>query len=364
MDYVLVTYLVSENSALSYAVGEWARVWTLQSLIRAMGGYFVRRDSSNPLYRKVLARYVHMATASGVAQAVFPEGGLTRDGKLRPPKLGMLSYIVSLRPAGPRDIVFVPVGLNYDRVLEDRIQIAAAATPQGRAPALRLQPRRPRRLPVRSLWLRVQRPLAPLRLRLRQLRPAAVAAQLSRRARRRPALAAEQQRFAEIQALGPRLMREVGRVVPGLPVSLVASAILSGGERGLSGLELKGSVFELMRRLKAMGAHVHIPRQDEEYAVDVGLRMLMLRHLVNSRERRLSAKPQRDGAARLLRQRHRSSADGRMRPTGWLPSRHWRRLHRPGLRPVQPDRCRRGRRSGGRRYRWSRPRACRLWRAR
>ena len=95
MDYVLVTYLVSESSALSYAVGEWARVWALQSLIRAMGGYFVRRDSSNPLYRKVLARYVHMATASGVAQAVFPEGGLTRDGSLRPPKLGMLSYMVS-----------------------------------------------------------------------------------------------------------------------------------------------------------------------------------------------------------------------------------------------------------------------------
>ena len=59
MDYVLVTYLVSQSSALSYAVGEWARVWALQSLIRAMGGYFVRRDSSNPLYRKVLARYVH-----------------------------------------------------------------------------------------------------------------------------------------------------------------------------------------------------------------------------------------------------------------------------------------------------------------
>ena len=30
MDYVLVTYLVSESSALSYAVGEWARVWALQ----------------------------------------------------------------------------------------------------------------------------------------------------------------------------------------------------------------------------------------------------------------------------------------------------------------------------------------------
>ena len=99
MDYVLVTYLVSESSALSYAVGEWARVWALQSLIRAMGGYFVRRDSSNPLYRKVLARYVHMATASGVAQAVFPEGGLTRDGAAAAAEAGAAQlHGVGLRP--------------------------------------------------------------------------------------------------------------------------------------------------------------------------------------------------------------------------------------------------------------------------
>ena len=37
MDYVLVTYMASSSSALSYAVGEWARVWLLQSLIRSMG---------------------------------------------------------------------------------------------------------------------------------------------------------------------------------------------------------------------------------------------------------------------------------------------------------------------------------------
>src|SRR5262249_47804167 len=39
MDYVLVTYMVSTSSALSYAVGEWARVWLLQNLIRTMGAY-------------------------------------------------------------------------------------------------------------------------------------------------------------------------------------------------------------------------------------------------------------------------------------------------------------------------------------
>jgi glycerol-3-phosphate O-acyltransferase len=73
-------------------------------------------------------------------------------------------------------------------------------------------------------------------------------------------------------------------VVPALPVSLVATAVLAGRQGGLSSFELKGAVFELMRRLEAQGAHVHIPRQDQEYAVEVGLRMLKLRHLVSEEE--------------------------------------------------------------------------------
>ena len=121
VDYVIVAYMAANRSALSYAVGEWARVWPLQALIRSLGAYFVRRNSDNRLYRRVLARYVQAATAGGVVQAVYPEGGLSRDGRMRPPKLGLISYMVSaFDPEGARDLVFVPVGINYDRVLEDR----------------------------------------------------------------------------------------------------------------------------------------------------------------------------------------------------------------------------------------------------
>ena len=75
MDYILVGYLAAEKAAISYAVGEWARIWPLQQLVRSMGAYFVRRNSHDALYRKVLERWVAMATEAGVTQAVFPEGG-------------------------------------------------------------------------------------------------------------------------------------------------------------------------------------------------------------------------------------------------------------------------------------------------
>ena len=128
MDYVLVTYLASKTSTLSYAVGEWARVWPLSSLIRLWGAYFIRRRSRGGLYRKVLSRYLQMATNGGDTQAFFPEGGLSLTGRLQPPKVGLLSYLVDgFDPDGARDIVFVPVAINYDRVLEDRVLMAAHA---------------------------------------------------------------------------------------------------------------------------------------------------------------------------------------------------------------------------------------------
>ena len=41
----------------------------------------------------------------------FPEGGLSRDGNLRAPKLGLLSYMVQgFDPEEGRDVVFIPVG--------------------------------------------------------------------------------------------------------------------------------------------------------------------------------------------------------------------------------------------------------------
>ena len=106
-----------------------------------MGAYFVRRGSGDALYRKVLSRYVHMAIEGGIIQAVFPEGGLSRDGRLRPPKLGLLDYMVrTFDPAGERDVVFVPVGINYDRVLEDRTLLLESTRPRekpGKMAALR-----------------------------------------------------------------------------------------------------------------------------------------------------------------------------------------------------------------------------------
>jgi glycerol-3-phosphate O-acyltransferase len=119
IDYVLLAHLMGHRTALSYAAGEWAQVWPLGRLIGGMGAFFVRRDSGDDLYRRVLERFVQMAVEGGLTQVFFPEGGLSRDGKPREPKVGLLDYMLRNFDPDVRDILFVPVGVNYDWVLED-----------------------------------------------------------------------------------------------------------------------------------------------------------------------------------------------------------------------------------------------------
>jgi len=281
MDYIIASYLAAERAALSYAVGEWARVWGLQQLIRAMGAYFVRRDSRDELYRRVLERYIAMATEAGVTQAVYPEGGLTRDGRLRAPRFGVLDYMLrGWHHNGERDLVFVPLGLNYDRVLEDRTQLLAAdgsAPRPGRWHTLRTTlgfVARQLGLLLRSRWHRFGYACVnfgtPVSVRAWAAARGIDFAQLDR-----------EQRHAEVAALGTHLMAEVGRLIPVLPVPLVASVLLRDPTRRLSRLELKAAVGEQVAALAARGAHLYVPRQDWDYAVDAGLRMLTLRHLVD-----------------------------------------------------------------------------------
>ncbi len=281
MDYVLVTYVAASSSALSYAVGEWAQVWGLQGLIRSMGAYFIRRDNSNALYRRILSRYVQMATQAGVVQAVFPEGGLSRDGQLRPAKLGLISYMVSgFDPAAQRDIVFIPVGLNYDRVLEDRMQLAAGTREAGGDKAsFRVSPWTFLRFLGHGAWLRLTGRWHRFGYACVSFgEPLSLRQHLAWRAVDLRTLAPEP-RAAEIERLGHILMQRIGDVVPALPVSLVATVLIEAGGEPRTRFEIKGRVFDLIRVLEAQGAYVHIPRGDRDYALDFGLQGLVERHL-------------------------------------------------------------------------------------
>jgi glycerol-3-phosphate O-acyltransferase len=59
----------------------------------------------------------------------------------------------------------------------------------------------------------------------------------------------------------------------------------------LSELELKSATYDLIQQLEKRGAHLYVPRGDHDYAIGVGLRMLLLRRIVVAEEDLYRANP-------------------------------------------------------------------------
>jgi glycerol-3-phosphate O-acyltransferase len=280
MDYILVAFLAAEKAALSYAVGEWARIWPLQTLIRAMGAYFVRRKSGNPLYRRVLERYIAMATREGVCQAVFPEGGLSRDGYLRKPKLGILDYMLrNYATAEARDIVFVPVGINYDRTLEDR-SLLRNLDPHAEKRSTWFAVKTTLRFAWRSMILMLLSRWQRFGYACVNFGPSISMRSYARKNNLDFSRMDRDLRFREIEKFADRLMADLGNVIPILPVALVASVLKISAEAGLSAFEVETRVNELIEHLNGQDAPVYISSRSRVQTILNALNMLKLRKLV------------------------------------------------------------------------------------
>ena len=283
MDYVLVAFLAAERTTLSYAVGEWAKIWPLQMLIRAMGAFFVRRNSGNPLYRRVLERYIHMATREGVCQAVFLEGGLSRDGRLQTPKLGLIDYMLrKFDPATDRDVVFIPVGINYDRTLEDRSLLRTFdpdAEKRGWWFVCRTTFKFIRRsfvLMILSRWRRYGYACVnfgtPLSAKAYCLDQGLNFSRLSRT-----------DRFPEIEKLCHRLMSAISEVIPVLPVSLMSTVFLEAMDIELDILNIEERSNRLINELKASGAPVfEMSRSTHAHDIVDAIDLMTLRRMVTA----------------------------------------------------------------------------------
>ncbi|MEZ5660914.1 MAG: 1-acyl-sn-glycerol-3-phosphate acyltransferase [Burkholderiaceae bacterium] len=284
LDYAVANYLTARRTILSFGVGEWSRIWPIQPVMRMAGGYFVRRNSGDPHYRLLLKRYVQLATQAHVPHAIFIEGQLSNDGSVSPPRIGLVSYITEdFDPRRYGDIVFIPVGLNYDWVLEDvnvtRFQ-SADFQAKGR---------------VYVLWqaarflVRVVRDLVR-----RQQRFGLHCSHFGRPISFRRWLAARDvdwreldrsARYREISALGERLHDDLSTLVPATPMTVLCRIWFD--TPGFSGTQADvHERFEaLVRTLRERGCHVELRHgrdgsDDTRRSLDHALAIALKRRLL------------------------------------------------------------------------------------
>lgn len=280
-DYILVSYALAGQVAISYAVGEWARAFPLELVFKAFGSYFIRRRFRERLYHTVLERYVQLITREGVTQGIFVEGGLTRDGKLRAPKIGLLDYVLGIGrdPAYAARLHVVPVAVNYDRVLEDRSLLRELETKSGgRPPRLaqayevthyvgwniaRLLSRRWKRYGRAAVVVGAPVPLA------------------SWYAEHADLFALEKpERLAEVQKLCDRLLTHVGRLIPVTSVPLVCAAIQSFDAEFILREHLLERIDEMRSVLGELNARVLSADHGAAEIFDRAWRMLRMRRVI------------------------------------------------------------------------------------
>lgn len=281
-DYVLVGYALAGQVAISYAVGEWARAFPLEHLFKAFGAYFVRRRYRERLYHSVLERYVQLITRQGVTQGIFLEGGLTRDGKLRPPKIGLFDYVLGIarEPKYRSRLYIVPVAVNYDRVLEDRTLLLELTKNEGRA--------RPSRLSQMAhvghflIW-NAGRLLAR---RWRRYGRAAVVVgkpvPLDPWFEGQPGLfdLPRPERLAKVQQLSDDVMERIGRLIPVTSVALACAAIQSLESDFISRVKLLERMREMREALVELNGRVVRADRDIEETFDRAWRMLRMRRVL------------------------------------------------------------------------------------
>ncbi len=293
MDYILVAFLAAERTTLSYAVGEWAKIWPLHMLFRFMGAFFVRRHSGNALYRRVLERYIHMATQQGVCQAVFLEGGLSRDGNLQESRLGLMDYMLrNFDPGKDRDIIFIPVGINYDRTIEDR-SLLRSLDPEAKK---------------RNLWFVFRTSVVFILKNLTRMlvsrwrrfgyacvnfgSPVSTKAYAAKRQINFMELE-RSRRFPEIKNLCDSLMAQIADVVPIVPVSIVSRFFLENRDRELTFTQIEQGCRSLLIKMKDNGAPIiETAHSTRKQAISEAVALMLLRGMIDEIQGFFTCDPQ------------------------------------------------------------------------
>ncbi|MFL1454607.1 glycerol-3-phosphate 1-O-acyltransferase PlsB [Marinobacter sp. GN3S48] len=124
IDYLLLSYVLFKNGLMPphIAAGINLNMPIVGPILRRGGAFFMRRSfKDNPLYATVFNEYMHVMFTRGYSVEYFVEGGRSRTGRMLQPRPGMLAMTVrSFLRNHRKPIVFVPVYVGYEKVMEGR----------------------------------------------------------------------------------------------------------------------------------------------------------------------------------------------------------------------------------------------------
>jgi glycerol-3-phosphate O-acyltransferase len=212
--------------------------WPIGPVARRSGVVFIRRSvRDDPVYKLVLREYIGYLVRKRFNLEWYIEGGRTRTGKLRPPRYGLLNYLVqAYRAGGIDDVVLIPTSIVYDQLYE----VGAMAAEEHGA----------QKTPESLGWL-----VGYARAQGRGFGKARVG--FGEPLSLREALGGEEREHA-VERIGIEVSHRINRVTPITETALVALALLGGDDRALTLDEIRATLDPLLelvriRRLPVLG---------------------------------------------------------------------------------------------------------------
>ncbi|HUR75648.1 MAG TPA: glycerol-3-phosphate 1-O-acyltransferase [Sporichthya sp.] len=233
--------------------------WPLGPLGKRAGVIFIRRANTDAageaIYKFALREYLGYLTSKKFNLEWYIEGGRTRTGKLRPPKLGLLAYLVrALQDDLTDDVGMVPVSIVYDHMQEVRALDAEQGGATKAKESTRWMARYVRGQQLRSgnAWIRFGEPFS-LRQAMEEAGPGP----------------------AQLDKVGFRICDGINRATPVTAPALLTFTLLGSHDRALTLSEVGRVLAPLLDYLDARG----IPRTDTDVSLreEAGLRKALAR---------------------------------------------------------------------------------------
>ncbi|HYH52301.1 MAG TPA: 1-acyl-sn-glycerol-3-phosphate acyltransferase, partial [Acidimicrobiia bacterium] len=198
--------------------------WPMGPILRRSGIVFIRRSiKDDPVYKAALRFYLGYLVERRYNLEWYLEGGRSRTGKLRPPRLGVLSYLVeAYRERGVDDVFLVPVSIAYDQLQEVAAMAAEEHGAEKKAESLAwmLKYIRSQGQRLGKAYINFAEPVS-----LRQVRTV---------------------RKLATEKIAFEVLHRINRVTPVTPTSLLTLALLGLGDRALTPADIRSVLDPLL----------------------------------------------------------------------------------------------------------------------
>lgn len=232
-----------------------------------------------------------MATKEGVEQAVFLEGGLTHDGKMRPPKFGFLNYMLKhYNPQEDRDIIFIPIALNYDRIIEDQ-NLITRRDPDKQKPTKGQMLKATFRFYTKHLsggTKKRQRNFGYAGVNFG--RPLSIH-QYTQQQNINLEIQTQEQRHDMTQQLANHLYQQITHVIPILPVPLIATLFNKNPNKTFTAFEVKTQTLKLIQKLQNLGAPIRDQEKPKEQTIQRALAKMTQHQILEEHNNHFSLNP-------------------------------------------------------------------------